>query len=75
MSGWATPGMNDSIGRFAITGRLGEGGMGVVLAGRDEDLDRKVAVKVLSETADPGARAAAAYAAAGRERLLGVPAR
>ena len=36
-----------TIGRFAITGRLGSGGMGTVFSADDPDLDRKVAVKVL----------------------------
>ena len=35
------------IAHFDITGRLGEGGMGVVYMARDRHLDRDVAVKVL----------------------------
>ena len=35
------------IGRYAVLRKLGEGGMGVVLVGYDESLDRKAAVKVL----------------------------
>ncbi|WGX97620.1 serine/threonine-protein kinase [Nocardioides sp. L-11A] len=38
----------DSFGRYDVTGRLGRGGMGVVLAAVHRDLDRPVALKVLA---------------------------
>jgi len=37
----------EKIGRFILLDRLGEGGMGVVYAAYDDQLDRRVAVKVL----------------------------
>jgi len=50
------------IGRFVVDAVLGEGGMGVVLAAHDPDLDRKVAIKLLHDDGGEGS--------AGRGRLL-----
>jgi eukaryotic-like serine/threonine-protein kinase len=51
-------GVPGRIGRYLILGELGQGAMGTVYRGRDETLDRDVAVKVMSKgLADPDARA------------------
>jgi serine/threonine-protein kinase len=39
----------DGAGRYQLLGELGRGGMGVVLKGRDPDLGRDLAVKILLE--------------------------
>ncbi len=50
-------GVPDRIGRYLILGELGQGAMGTVYRGRDEALDRDVAVKVMSRgLADSRAR-------------------
>lgn len=39
------------IGRFAVLGKLGQGGMGVVFLGHDAELERKIAIKLLRSNA------------------------
>ncbi|KIG19110.1 Serine/threonine kinase PKN8 [Enhygromyxa salina] len=39
------------IGRFAVLGKLGEGSMGVVFLGRDAELERKIAIKLIRANA------------------------
>jgi len=53
-----------TIGRYEIQRVLGRGGMGVVVAARDPELDRMVAVKIIS---DPGSSTETLGAALRRE--------
>jgi len=51
----AAPVMDQQLGVYRITGRLGAGGMGEVLRARDIPLGREVAIKILPRafTTDP----------------------
>lgn len=54
-----------AIGRYVVLDELGAGGMGVVYAAYDPELDRKIAIKVLLSK-----RLAGADTSAGRARLI-----
>ena len=50
------PPMPARVGRFTVIDKLGEGGMGVVFRGRDADLDRDLALKLVSHRGGPDGR-------------------
>jgi serine/threonine protein kinase/Tfp pilus assembly protein PilF len=57
------------IGRYLVLRKVGQGGMGVVFAGYDEPLDRKVAIKLLRHRTGDAARRRLAREAQALARL------
>ncbi len=47
--GMALPWVGSTLGKYRVTDVLGQGGMGVVLKGRDPLIERDVAIKVLAD--------------------------
>jgi tetratricopeptide (TPR) repeat protein len=65
----ALPDRGALIGRYVVLYKLGAGGMGLVLAAYDPELDRKVALKLLRPRARAGADAVGAALRLQREAL------
>jgi serine/threonine protein kinase/tetratricopeptide (TPR) repeat protein len=63
-SAWSD-GAGKVLGRYVVTGNLGGGGMGMVYAAYDPELDRKVAIKLMRPVAS-----GSVSASEGRGRLL-----
>ncbi|HET6284532.1 MAG TPA: serine/threonine-protein kinase [Polyangia bacterium] len=63
----ALPSRGSSVGRYAILNLVGQGGMGEVYAAYDPELDRRVALKLLTEERSAGVRAEVAQARLLRE--------
>ena len=59
------PTAGDRIGRYVVLERLGAGGMGIVFAAYDPELDRRVAVKLMRHDRGPGSDGSG-----GREHLM-----
>jgi serine/threonine protein kinase/predicted negative regulator of RcsB-dependent stress response len=57
------------IGRYLVLRKVGQGGMGIVFAGYDEQLDRKVAIKLLRHRTGDAARRRLAREAQALARL------
>ncbi|HEX8912974.1 MAG TPA: serine/threonine-protein kinase, partial [Humisphaera sp.] len=53
----ADPWIGRRLGKYLLVRALGRGGMGAVYEARDEMLDRRVAVKLLTDGAEPGTAA------------------
>jgi tetratricopeptide (TPR) repeat protein len=51
------PATGEAIGRYVVIKRLGAGGMGVVFAAYDPELDRRLALKLLHEESSGGSTA------------------